>query len=320
VQDSLKAERALGQLVEDHVEPLMKRVITARLRRNGVEHFTHLEDVLSDAVIAFLLHVEELRLGRADEVENFNAFVSMLATRAVNDYFRRANPGFHALRNRLLYLIERYPELARWREPSSGQWLCGLAEWKDKRNSPLRTIDDVNPREWLSSNSAQLHAADQLIELFKAARTPIRFNDLALLMARVWNIQESRTENVEDHDLVDEAATVDQRLGHRQWLDILWKQICDLNRNQRAALLLNMKGPDGNCGASLLVTTGVVNIRQLAQAIELSGEEFALLWQRLPLSDHEVGDILGLERQQVINLRKCARARLERVMGGAGLV
>jgi DNA-directed RNA polymerase specialized sigma24 family protein len=316
--DHTQAERSLGQLVELHAEPLMKRVITARLRRNGIEHLTHVEDVLSEAVISLLLHVDDLRTGRAEPVENYNAFVSMLAARAVNDYFRRANPGFHALRNRLLYLLERYPELARWRDPASGEWICGLAEWQTKRKSPLRSIEEVNPHLWLNAQAANLHAADQLVAIFKGLGTSLKFNDLALLMARVWNVHESRTENIEDHEFVDDQTSVDKRLGHRQWLAILWKQICELNPNQRAALLLNMKGPDGNCGASLLVTTGIVTIRQIAQAIELPGEQFAALWQRLPLSDIEVGDLLGLERQQVINLRKGARARLERSLGSAG--
>jgi hypothetical protein len=316
--DPVQADTDLGKLVTAHAEPLMRRVINSRLRRNGDEHLSHQEDVLSDAVIAFLLHVENLRQGRAEAVENFNAFVTMLAIRAVNDYFRRANPAFHALRNRLLYLIERYPGLARWKDPGSGEWLSGLAEWQKKKKAPLRLAEDWDAREWLGRDADRLHAAEQLIEIFKAAGSPIRFNDLALLMARLWNVQESRTESVEDHEFVDDARSVDQRLGHKQWLVILWKQICELNRNQRAALLLNMKGPDGSCGASLLVTTGVVSIRQMALAIEVPGEEFAGLWQRLPLNDHEVGSLLGLERQQVINLRKCARARLERAMGVAG--
>jgi hypothetical protein len=316
--DSLATERALGHLVETHVEPVMRRVIIARLRRHGNEHLSHLEDVLSEAVIAFLLHFEDLRQQRAEPVEKIDAFAAMLASRAVNDYFRRTNPAFHALRNRLLYLLERYPALARWKYLATGEWLSGLAVWKNKKLTPLRSIEEVDARAWLNRDSEKLHAAEQLMQIFKGAGLPIRFNDLALLMARVWHVQDSRTENVEDHEFVDQSHSVDQRLSHKQWLAVLWMHICELSRNQRAALLLNLKGADGSCGASLLVSTGLVSLRELAKAIEIPDEEFAGIWQRLPLNDLEVGHLLGLERQQVINLRKCARGRLERAMGSAG--
>lgn len=316
--DSLAAERDLGQLVEKHVEPVMRRIIMARLRRHGNEHLSHIEDVLSEAVIAFLLHFEDLRQQRTGPLENMDAFTAMLASRAVNDYFRRVNPTFHALRNRLLYLLERYPALARWKYLATGEWLSGLAIWKSKKLTPLRSIEGVDARAWLHRDSDKLHAAEQLMQIFNGAGLPIRFNDLALLMARVWHVQDSRTENVEDHEFVDQVHSVDQRLSNRQWLEVLWKHICELNRNQRAALLLNLKGADGSCGASLLVTTGLVSIRELAKAVDIPDEEFSDIWQRLPLNDMEVGNLLGLERQQVINLRKCARVRLERAMGSAG--
>ena len=50
--------------------------------------------------------------------------------------------------------------------------------------------------------------------------------------------------------------------------------------------------------------------------------ELAALWPDLPLEDAAIAERLGLTRQQVINLRKSARARLGRRMrepvGGRG--
>ena len=50
--------------------------------------------------------------------------------------------------------------------------------------------------------------------------------------------------------------------------------------------------------------------------LEMPAEEFVEVWKRLPLSDIEIAEMLGLTRQQVINLRKCARERLARNTGG----
>ena len=80
-KDAEKAADELGALIEADIEPLMSRVVRARLRRHGVEHEAHLEDIVSDAVVRFLLHVEEIRAGRAEKVERLEAFATMLATR-----------------------------------------------------------------------------------------------------------------------------------------------------------------------------------------------------------------------------------------------
>jgi predicted DNA-binding protein (UPF0251 family) len=46
--------------------------------------------------------------------------------------------------------------------------------------------------------------------------------------------------------------------------------------------------------------------------MELSTEELAALWNDLPLEDLRIAEMLGISRQQVINLRKSARHRLAR--------
>ena len=43
-------------------------------------------------------------------------------------------------------------------------------------------------------------------------------------------------------------------------------------------------------------------------------EEFGEIWNELPLDDKRIAALLGLTRQQVINLRKSARERLTRRM------
>jgi hypothetical protein len=63
---------------------------------------------------------------------------------------------------------------------------------------------------------------------------------------------------------------------------------------------------------SLLPYTGTATIEQIAEALEFPLEEFLELWNKLPLDDATIAEFLGATRQQVINLRKCARERLER--------
>jgi hypothetical protein len=86
--------------------------------------------------------------------------------------------------------------------------------------------------------------------------------------------------------------------------------------NQRAALLLNLKDPGGRGCITLFPTTGVATLRQLADALEMSAEGFAALWNELPIEDARIAELLGLTRQQVINARKSGRERLARRLKG----
>jgi hypothetical protein len=315
--DETKAEILLGDLVSTHLEPLMLRIVSSRLRRHNPVHRSHAEDVTSEAVVSFLLHVEELRRGRVEAITNLESFAALLAARACNDYFRRSFPAFHGLRNKLRYLLERYPDLARWQDEGSGEWICGLAEWSKRGIGGRKVVTDIERLTGLEGTKSAKHPADQLALIFRKIDAPIRFNDLALVMARLWNVRDNTSESEDDPEPVDANCPVDITLGRKQWLQNLWQQICQLSRNQKTALLLNLKGPDGGCGASLLVTTGAATLRQIAQAVEIPEAEFAALWRRLPLSDLEVADLLSLSRQQVINLRKCARAKLTQKMNPA---
>ena len=62
----------------------------------------------------------------------------------------------------------------------------------------------------------------------------------------------------------------------------------------------------------LIPITGIATIHQIAEALDIPAEQFAVLWNRLPLDDATIADHLGVTRQQVINLRKSARERLAR--------
>ena len=307
-----KAELLLGELVVSHVEPMVSQIVSYRLRRHNSQHHNHIEDVASEAVVAFLLHTAELYDERVRPVGDLDAFVATLAARACNDYFRRAHPAFHSLRNKLRYLFEHYPDLARWRDLDSGMWLCGLAVWQIPGKRGRTAVADADRVAEINTTMLNLHPADQIADIFSRLKAPVAFNDFAVLMARLWNVKDGTVDAAEERDIADSNCPVDVSLAQKQWLAALWKYIGELTRNQRAALLLNLRCPDGSCGASLLVSTGIATIRQIAQATGIADVEFRDVWQKLPLSDLEIADLLSLTRQQVINLRKYSRTKLSR--------
>jgi hypothetical protein len=101
-------------------------------------------------------------------------------------------------------------------------------------------------------------------------------------------------------------------LSDREELQALWREVAELPLNQRIALLLNLRDPDGGSAMHALPATGIVSMVELARLLGIDDAELAALWDQLPLDDLTIASRLGLTRQQVINLRKSARARLAR--------
>ena len=84
-----------------------------------------------------------------------------------------------------------------------------------------------------------------------------------------------------------------------------------LPTRHRQALLLSSRAPDG-AALWLAVDLGIASFAEVAGALEISPQALSELWNRLPLEDLEIATRLGLDRQQVINLRCTARERLVR--------
>jgi DNA-directed RNA polymerase specialized sigma24 family protein len=112
-------------------------------------------------------------------------------------------------------------------------------------------------------------------------------------------------------DPAPDAAAV---LERRTYLSHLWEEIRQLPERQAAALILNLRDGQRRNAVALLPLTGVATMREIALAIGMPAERFAAIWNRLPLEDAAIAELLGVTRQQVINLRKSARERLARRM------
>ena len=128
-------------------------------------------------------------------------------------------------------------------------------------------------------------------------------NDYARRRMGNRTVSEENTERAVDDRT--EARIVSRDLASR-----LWQEIRQLPLRQRIALLLNL--PDN--GLPLFIITGVATLPELARELEWTEIRLAEAWTELPYDDARIGALLGVSSQQVINLRKSARARLQRRM------
>jgi hypothetical protein len=156
----------------------------------------------------------------------------------------------------------------------AGETIFGLAEWKGQPAKPVTGAVDPN---------SLVH--------------PVALKDV---LAR----QPSAT--VFEFTAEDSGF---RQVETRQLLGRLWDEVGKLPVPQRIALLLSIRD-----SKSTTVLPHLGTVEEIAAIIGWEPAVLAAVWNDLPLEDDRIAAMLSLTRQQVINLRKSARARLTRRM------
>jgi hypothetical protein len=136
------------------------------------------------------------------------------------------------------------------------------------------------------------------------------------IIALAWGVREQAIEEVET--LTDSRALQARELDQRIYIERLWSEISQLSPRHVAALLLNLRDEHGASALDVFLLTGAASFKEIADAMGQTEEWLADIWNHLPIDDAKIAELLGLIRQQVINLRKTARLRLARRMAEMG--
>jgi RNA polymerase sigma factor (sigma-70 family) len=320
-----QADALLSQLITAHAEPVIKGVIRFKLRLNSYRETqrAETEDIQQEVVLQLLAQLQRFRkLPDKHPISDVRGMAAVIAHRTCARWMRRQFPERHALKNRLHYLMTRQRGFALWQD-QDGKLVAGFAVWREQQK-PVHSLVDVERLpahiRALKSDKAQ-QLAETVASIFNFLGGPVEFDELVSGLAAIQGISDQPIESLaDDEDATFEpaAAEPDQawRIEKRIFLQRLWEELQQLPVNQRAALLLNLKDATGFSCITLFPATGIATIRQLAEALEISAESFAEVWNDLPLEDAQIAELLGLTRQQVINARKSGRERLARRLKG----
>lgn len=328
-----ESESLLTRLLDEQAGPVIKTIIRSKLHGFGaVDHrlrWQDADDVYGEVVTRLL---ERLRACKSNAdsagIRDFLNYVAVTTYNACHEYLRSKYPQRSRLKNRVRYVLTNQPTLRMW-ENSEGNWLCGFAIWsirgmdRPAGDGLLRQL--CNAPQVLALAGPQhddikrASLVDLLDAIFRKVSAPIELEALINTVAELQGIKDLPcATNADDRETCashsfESRTTFADEVEHRSYLQRVWAEIMQLPLNQRIALLLNLKDMQEGV-IVLLPLTGVATIRQIAEAVAIPAEEFTRLWNELPLDDATVALRLGLTRQQVINLRKSARARLSRRM------
>jgi DNA-directed RNA polymerase specialized sigma24 family protein len=300
---------ALARIIRSHVQPIAGRAVSAYSHGEFPISPQDEDDVVADVTLRMIRKLRGALVLEEESVQNVEAYVVTLTRNALRDLMRRRSPNRTRVRSRLRYILSHDPRLGLWN--NEGVVVAGRANWVDAL--PLDVDDQATERLTRTLPAAERLAADALVQLFAAVGGPLRFSQILTIFNGLWNVADHAVVAT-DHFPALEAAPAENRLEVQEYLAALWREIVALPRDQRRALLLNLRAPGSENATVLFVAAGVAPFDAIAEALEMTPDRLTAIWEQLPLDDLTIASHLAVTRQQVINLRKSARERLVRRM------
>lgn len=305
-REELVRRRELERVMAAVAQPAIRRVLRQCRRGIAASGALDTDDIEASIVLRVLEKLESARQSEDDAVVKLDDYVARLTFNAVADLRRQSAPEWAKLKRRLRYVATADARLAAWEVPAGT--LVGLTAWRDRIDA--RTSLQIEPAAVPLAMRDDERPGDALVALMQLANAPLPLDLVTTILAGLWRAEPGLRQL--DDGFADDAPTPVAEYETREQLQIVWEEICALPLTQRAALLLNLRDAIGLNAAVLFPLTGVATFDAIAEAMEMHPEALAEIWARLPLSDLEIAETLAIGRQQVINLRKAARARLQR--------
>jgi len=292
-KEESESQSLLSELISRYADPVCRSIVRARLRHSrGAQEA---DDVWAEVRLRLLQRLRNLKMSPEERpIRDFLGYVAVVTYHAVDEHIRQSYPQRWRLKNRIRYLLTHRKGFSLWQDRHQ-EWLCALVDSQGPAPLPAGSLDRL------------------VTQILEDVRRPLELDQLVSLVAELQGIPKPASAGGADQgpSLREPTDAVD-RLEQRLFLEKLWAEMGKLPQRQRVAVLLNLRDSMGASAVELFHLLGVASIRQIAAALAMSAEEFAELWNRLPLDDASIASRLGITRQQVINLRKAARERLRR--------
>lgn len=240
--------------------------------------------------------MRRLRDVNSDPILRLEDYVAGMTSRVIDDLIRTALPEWARLKHRVRYIVDHDDRFVVT-VYADGRTLC---------SAPATPFGQRRVR-----NRAAERLARMMLELLPDSEDELTIDEIVNRIAERIGIIDPV--HVEPGRLaMSRALAPDVTVESIQSLGELWREICELPRRQRLALLLNARDAAGDSVMRLLIESGVVTACELALAVEVRESDLEPLIGRLPMMDIAIAESLQVTRQQVINLRSAARDRLAR--------
>ncbi len=332
--DDGERQQHVEELLTVHVAPLIRKVLRRRLgfyvSAQGVNENNHdAEDLYQEAMTRVVQVLDQLQSSSNTEIEDFDLYVSRIASNTCTDFLRAKSPARTRLKESLRHLLKRHEDLVSWEH--DGEILCGFAPWRNTGKSafsdqPLQHLEtklDSFKSLRFADEDVRLAPVSQIVaELFHWIGGPVEVDVLARMIAHLLDIKDGQIESLDDPSparwdayFVSSARLGDSHVEAIELLARVWQTVIQLPAEQRDAFALSFEDETGQDLFTVLRTAEIVNWDELAQGMGRSVEDVARLRVQMPMDGASVADELRTSRENVYKWRFRALRRLRMELG-----
>lgn len=320
----------LEELLTIRVAPIIRQVLRRRLgfyvsSQGANKNNQDAEDLYQEAMTRVVQVLNQFRSPSGIEIENFDLYVSRIASNTCADFLRAKSPARTRLKDGLRHLLKRHRDLVSWEH--NGEILCGFAQW---RNSGKSAFSD-QPFEDLETkldSFQSLHFTDEDVKLAPISQIvaellywiggPVEIDVLARMVAYLLDIKVESIESLDDPSpkrwhiyVVSKTRSDESHLEANELLARLWQAVIQLPAQQRDAFALSFEDGAGQDLFTVLRAAEITNWDELARGMDRSVEEVVRLRMRMPMDGASVADELKASRENVYKWRFRALRRLK---------
>jgi RNA polymerase sigma factor (sigma-70 family) len=329
-RDDRERQQHLDELVTIRAAPLIRQVLRRRLAfyvsAQGVNgNNQDAEDLYQESTTRVVQVLHQLYSASRFEINNFDIYVTRIASNTCTDFLRAKSPARTRLKDRLQYLLKRHKDLVSWEH--DGEILCGFASWRNTGKSAFSDQPWPDLETKLESFQS-LHFADENVrfapvsqitaELFYWVGGPVEIDVLVLMVAYLLDIEDEQMESLDDPlptkwdaYFVSSTRSDESHVQANELLVRLWQTVIQLPTEQRDAFALSFEDEAGEDLFTMLRAAEIVNWDEIARGMGRSVQEVVRLRARMPLNGASIAEELKASRENVYKWRFRAVRRLK---------
>jgi hypothetical protein len=320
-ESEAEAEDCLNRLFEETIIPQIQKVLSSYLTLT----FDEKEEIQSDTQERILRILRKLRVSvflktpLIKPINNLSAYTSTVTFNCRKDFILSKQPEWRRNDNRLRRMRDG-GELIFFTDGEGVQFVC--LEFPNETVSEMEFDEIVSQVCRKYPNHLFLKTQILAPSILKTANGALPKN---VLIKAILEITDAvNIEEIELPEEMNECVEKDDLIAKRQvvYLRRVWDEIKTFPPNQRKVLILSLKESGKTEVVTLLLKKRIATIKEIADALEISLEEFSEIFAKLPMSSAEIAEFLDIKdsektskEQKVDNLRRIARDLLRRRLG-----
>lgn len=329
-RDEQQRQQHLHELLAVCAAPVIRQVLRRRLAfyvsAQGVNgNNQDAEDLYQESMTRVVQILHQLDSTSGIEIDNFDRYVSRIASNTCTDFLRAKSPARTRLKDGLRHLLKRHKDLVSWEH--DGEILCGFAPWRntgksafsDQRWQELETKLESFQSLHFSDEDVRFAPVSQITaELFYWIGGPVEIDVLVRMIAYLLGIQDEQLESLDDPlpttwdaYFVSSTRSDESHVEANELLVRLWQAVIQLPAEQRDAFALSFEDEAGEDLFTMLRAAEIVNWDEIAQGMGRSVQEVVRLRARMPLNSASVAEELKASRENVYKWRFRAIRRLK---------